>query len=239
MHLLLVEDDARLAALIRRGLLEEGHTVEVAADGQAGERAATAAAFDVLVVDWRLPLQDGRRLIEKLRGAGVTTPALMLTALSDVEHRVAGLDAGADDYLAKPFAFDELFARVRALGRRALASRHASGVEVGPLRLCPAGMEAYLGEARLELRTKEWQVLVCLAEEVGRTVPRQALAERVWNSPYTTDNVIGVTISGIRTALRAAQKRRAVVEVETVRGVGYQLLVHQAPHASHQAPHAP
>ena len=226
MHLLLVEDDARLAALVRRGLEEEGHAVEVAADGVAGEDAAVAGLFDVLIVDWRLPRQDGRRLVERLRSAGVEAPVLMLTALADVDHRVAGLDAGADDYLAKPFSFEELFARVRALGRRTPASWRAPDIAAGPLRLSPARMEAFLGATRLELRTKEWQTLLCLAERAGSVVTRMALAERVWGSPYTTDNVIGVTVSGIRTSLRAAadQEPGEDIEIETIRGVGYRLV---------------
>ena len=235
MHLLLVEDDARLAALVQRGLEQKGHTVQIAADGEAGEDAAAAGLFDVLIVDWRLPRQDGRRLVERLRSTGVETPVLMLTAFGDIDHRVAGLDAGADDYLAKPFAFEELFARVRALGRRAPAAWRTPDVEVGPLRLYPSRMEARLHDAPLDLRTKEWQTLLCLAERAGSVVTRLALAERVWGSPYTTDNVIGVTVSGVRAALAAAGTAPrpgaaqgavldAGVEIETVRGVGYRLV---------------
>ena len=236
MHVLLVEDDARLAALVRRGLEQEGHTVEVAADGEAGENAAAAGLFDVLVVDWRLPKQDGRRLVERLRSAGVETPALMLTALGDVDHRVAGLDAGADDYLAKPFAFEELFARVRALGRRAPAAWRTPDVEVGGLRLSPSRMEAHVGGVRLELRTKEWQTLLCLAERAGSVVTRMALAERVWGSPYTTDNVIGVTVSGVRAALDATGDVPGSTEIETIRGIGYRLVVRESDARDQETP---
>ena len=135
MWVLLIEDEARLAGSIRRGLEEEGYRVDVAGDAVAGERLALANAYDAFVVDWRLPRGDGKTLVERIRAEGRDQPVLMLTALSDVEHRVAGLDAGADDYLPKPFAFEELVARLRALLRRPPLSDQERTVTVGPLTL--------------------------------------------------------------------------------------------------------
>jgi len=117
-RVLIIEDEARLASLLRRGLEAEGYVTDVASDGVEGELLAIENTYDAMIVDWRLPKQDGKSLIEHLRAAGDRTPALMLTALDDIEHRVAGLDAGADDYLTKPFSFEELLARLRALLRR-------------------------------------------------------------------------------------------------------------------------
>lgn len=227
MWLLLVEDDRRLAGLVRRGLEEEGYTVDVAFDGDEGETLALANSYDALIVDWRLPKRDGRLLVERLRAAGRRYPILMLTALGDIEYKVTGLDAGADDYLPKPFAFEELFARLRALLRRAPEIRRDHLLEVGPLRVNTARMEASVGTTDLELRPKEFALLVLLAQ-AGAVLSRTVIAERVWGTAFVTDNVIGVTLSGLRQKLEQVQTiadaTPSELQIKTVRGVGYRLV---------------
>lgn len=222
MRLLLVEDEARLARALRAGLEEEGYAVDVAADGLAGEAAARTAAYDALLVDRRLPGQDGLALVARLRADGVATPVLMLTALSDVAHRVEGLDAGADDYLSKPFAFDELLARLRALLRRAPALSATPLLRAGPVTLDLRRRMALVGGQPLELRPKELALLELFAREAGRLVTRTELAEHVWDDAFVSDNTIDVTLSGLRARLGSAAP---TVEIETVRGLGYRLVV--------------
>ena len=222
MWILVIEDDRRLADLLRRGLEAEGFTVDVAVDGVEGENMAQVNAYDAVLVDWRLPRQDGRSLIAGLRENGVLTPAIMLTALADVEHRVAGLDAGADDYLSKPFSFEELLARLRALARRPPLSMHESTMVFASLVVNQDRREVLLAGVRVDLRPKEYAVLEALLRSPGAVVTRSVLAERVWGSAlYVSDNVLDVTISGLRNRLRSIPG--ADVEIETVRGVGYRV----------------
>jgi DNA-binding response OmpR family regulator len=231
MRLLLVEDEPRLADSIRRGLEEEGYTVEVAPDAEAGERLALLNAYDAFVVDWRLPRGDGRTLVERIRAAGRTQPVLMLTALADVEHLVAGLDAGADDYLAKPFAFEELLARLRALLRRPPLPQQGRLVEAGPLRLDRVRRRATVagpgGEVLLNLRPKEYALLDLLLSRIDAVVTREAIGEQVWgDAPYVTDNALDVTVSGLRQRLADALAEAGAEggpAIETARGVGYRL----------------
>ena len=232
MWLLLVEDEKRLAGLIRRGLEEEGYTVDVAFDGEEGEILALTNAYDALIVDWRLPRQDGRQLVERLREEGKNYPILMLTALGDIEHKVTGLDAGADDYLSKPFAFEELFARLRALIRRAPHLHRDYVLERGPLRMNTVRREATLGGTDLMLRAKEFALLALLAQNTGAVLSRTIIAERVWGTAWVTDNVIGVTVSGLRQKLQEAQaasdtRTTEAVAIETIRGIGYRLVAKQ------------
>lgn len=232
MWILLVEDEARLAASIRRGLEEEEYRVDWAADAEEGLRLALAHAYDVMVVDWRLPKGDGKSLVEAVRAAGVARPVLMLTALADVEHRVAGLDAGADDYLAKPFAFEELLARLRALSRRAHLAVSERMPRLGPLaadaerRL--ATVSGHRGAETLNLRPKEYALLEALLREPGAALSRGALAERVWGEAlYVSDNALDVTVSGLRQKLADACRAAGAGDapwIETVRGVGYRLV---------------
>ncbi|MDT0630757.1 response regulator transcription factor [Rubrivirga litoralis] len=231
MWILLIEDEARLAGAVQRGLEEEGYRVDLAADAEAGERLALANAYDAFVVDWRLPRGDGKTLVERVRAAGKDQPVLMLTALADVEHRVAGLDAGADDYLPKPFAFEELVARLRALLRRPPLSDVERTVSVGPLTLDAerrrATMDGPGGEAVLTLRPKEYALLEVLLRSAGDALSRTVLAERVWGDAlYVTDNALDVTVSGLRQRLadaEGASRASHPPRVETIRGVGYRL----------------
>lgn len=228
MWLLLIEDEARLARSLKTGLEEEGYTVDVASDGAEGETMAFSNAYDALIVDWRLPQRDGKTVVEHLREAGREMPILMLTALGDVEHRVAGLDAGADDYLPKPFKFEELLARLRALLRRPPMATQQDVLRLGPLELDTKRREATIDGTPLNLRPKEYGLLEDFLRHPDEVVSRTVLAERVWGDAfYVTDNVIDVTISGLRQKLaeaRAASGGAQTVRIETVRGVGYRLV---------------
>ena len=231
MWILLIEDEARLAASVQRGLQEEGYRVDVAADAHAGEAMALANAYDAFIVDWRLPRGDGKSIVEAIRAAGREQPVLMLTALADVEHRVAGLDAGADDYLSKPFAFEELVARLRALLRRPPLGGHERTVHIGALVLDAERRHVTMAGARgttvLNLRPKEYAVLEALARSADSVLSRTVLAERVWGDAlFVSDNALDVTMSGLRQRLddgRSATGALDAPRVETVRGVGYRL----------------
>ncbi|MDT7858088.1 response regulator transcription factor [Rubrivirga sp. S365] len=240
VRLLLVEDEESISGPVRRGLEEEGYAVSVEPDGARGLAEALSGDHDALIVDWRLPHIDGRTLVEQFRGAGRTAPVLMLTALSGVEHRVAGLDAGADDYLPKPFAFEELLARLRALLRRAAETPGgdgAAGLQTGELRVGRVRFDASWRRAVVEgegepvdlgLRDKELRLLELLMRHAGEAVSRTRLAERVWGSAFeVTDNAIDQTASGLRLKLSdagASVPHGTGVVLETVRGVGYRLV---------------
>jgi len=224
-RILIVEDEARLAALLRRGLEAEGYLIDVAGDGFEGELLAEENAYDALIVDWRLPKQDGKILIEHHRASGKSTPILMLTALDDIEHRVAGLDAGADDYLAKPFSFEELLARLRALLRRPHGLERSTVYREGELVMNTERREVtWMGEVIL-LRPKEYALLELLLRNKDSVISRTTIAEKVWGSiVYVTDNVIDVTVSSLRQKFRDIVTGNAHgITIDTVRGVGYRL----------------
>lgn len=227
MWILLIEDERRLADSLRTGLQEEGFQVDVAPDGIEGESLALLNAYDALVVDWRLPGQDGKTLVEHVRSAGRKTPIIMLTALSDVEHRVAGLDAGADDYLPKPFKFEELLARLRAVMRRPPLAAQGEQLHLGPIELDARKRRVTYGGVQLDLRPKEFALLEDLLRHPDEVISRTVLAERVWGDAFfVSDNVIDVTVSGLRQKLseaRGAAGEGPAVQIETVRGVGYRL----------------
>lgn len=221
MWILVIEDDKRLGPLLKRGLETGGYTVDVCVDGIEGQARAQLNAYDALVVDWRLPGRDGRELIANLRAGGLAAPILMLTALDDVDHRVAGLDAGADDYLAKPFSFEELLARLRALLRRPARLGADSLLRFRELVLHTERRQVSLDGRPLLLRPKEFAVLEVLMRHPDSVLSRTVLAERVWgNALYVSDNVIDVTLSGLRQKLKDGSSG---VEIQTVRGVGYRL----------------
>lgn len=231
MWILLIEDEARLAASLKRGLEEEGHTVDIAPDATTGQAQAIANAYDAFVVDWRLPGGDGKTVVERLRAAGRREPILMLTALGDVEHRVAGLEAGADDYLSKPFAFEELVARLRALNRRPPLMQQEPVLRAGPLVMDTERRRVVLGgenvEALVNLRPKEYALLELLLRHPESVLSRAIIAKRIWGDAlYVTDNALDVTVSGLRQKLLDAHREARSAEaptVETVRGVGYRL----------------
>jgi len=233
-RLLFVEDEAGVAGPIKRGLEEEGYRVSWTTEGEEGLTEALAGAYDVIIVDWRLPGMDGRTLIERLRNEGNAIPVLMLTALQDVDHRVAGLDAGADDYLTKPFSFEELLARLRALARRddresSSPNTQKTHLQAGALTVDTARRTVRYGSSSLDVRPKAFRLLELLLRQKGTVVTRTTIAERVWGSPYdVTANAIDVTVSTLRQALQDANIRGeslSRVSIETERGVGYRLTV--------------
>jgi two-component system, OmpR family, response regulator len=216
MRVLIVEDEKKLAELIARGLREEGHAVDVVGNGEEAVWLAQSTGFDAIVLDLMLPGLDGFAVCRQLRGKGVWTPVLMLTAREAVEDRVAGLDAGADDYLAKPFSFDELVARLRALLRRAPVERPTL-LAVGELRLDPASHRAYRGDDELDLSAKEFALLELFMRNPGAVLSRDQLLDGAWDMSFERrSNVIDVYVR----YLRGKVGRNAI---ETVRGVGYRL----------------
>jgi len=220
VRLLLVEDDDKLARVVARGLRHEGYAVDVAPDGDAALVQAGVWDYDAIVLDVMLPHRDGVAVCAALRERGCWAPVLMVTARGDVPDRVRGLDAGADDYLAKPFAFDELLARLRALLRRAPAERPAR-LEVGDLVVDPATHEVTRLGQPVELTAREFAVLEYFARHHGEAVTRARLLEHVWDENYTgSTNVVDVYVGYLRTKLEAADEPRLI---HTVRGVGYVL----------------
>jgi two-component system OmpR family response regulator len=220
VRVLIVEDQPKLAALLARGLREEGHAADVAERGEDASWMALAAPYDAIVLDIMLPGVDGLETCRELRRQGVWTPVLMLTARDAIGDRVVGLDAGADDYLTKPFSFEELLARLRALNRRAPAERPVS-VEVGDLRLDPAAHRVWRGTAELDLSAKEFALLELLMRRPGNVLTRGQLLEGAWDMSYERrSNIVDVYIGHLREKI---DRPFGSDTIETVRGVGYRL----------------
>jgi two-component system OmpR family response regulator len=218
MRILVVEDNPRIEAVLRKGLSEEGYAVDSAFDGEAGLEAALAGGYDALVVDVMLPRRDGVELVRALREAGSGVPVLLLTARDRTEDKIAGLDAGADDYLTKPFDFSELTARLRALLRRATPAAPAV-LEVGDLSLDPATREVRRAGEPVSLTPKEFALLEFLMRNPERALSRTAIMERVWGIRFDPGtNVVDVFINALRNKLDPERTR-----ILTVRGVGYLL----------------
>ena len=221
MRILVAEDERKVAGFIRQGLEEEGHAVEVAADGDTAlALAAGGPPFDLVVLDVMLPRRDGFSVLRALRAASVATPVLMLTARDSVADKVTGLDAGADDYLAKPFAFEEFLARVRALLRRGSGQR-AAELTVADLTLDPRRREATRGARRLTLTTREYALLEYFMRNAGRVLTRPMLAEHVWGLDFDPEsNVVDVYVGYLRRKVDGPGERRLF---HTLRGAGYSL----------------
>jgi two-component system OmpR family response regulator len=220
VRVLIVEDQQKLAALLARGLREEGHAADVAERGEDAAWMALAARYDVIVLDIMLPGIDGLETCRELRRRGVWTPVLMLTARDAIGDRVVGLDAGADDYLTKPFSFEELLARLRALSRRAPVERPVT-IEVGDLRLDPAAHRAWRGETELDLSAKEFAVLELLMRRPGTVLTRGQLLEGAWDMAYERrSNIVDVYVRQLREKI---DRPFGSDTIETVRGVGYRL----------------
>jgi two-component system OmpR family response regulator len=221
MRVLVVEDEVRMASLLRRGLSEEGYAVDLAGNGLEAVWRATEFSYDAVVLDVLLPGIDGFEVCRRLRDGGCWVPVVMLTARSDVADRVRGLDAGADDYLAKPFSFAELCARLRALIRRGAPERPAL-LEAGDLRLDPAGRRAWRGETELDLSAREFALLDFLLRNAGRVVTRTMILEHVWDVAFDpASNVVDQYVAYLR---RKIDRPFGVAQLETVRGAGYRLL---------------
>jgi two-component system, OmpR family, response regulator len=220
MRALVVEDGSKMAALLRRGLQEEGFAVDVAANGEDGSWLGTENDYDVILLDVLLPDVDGFEVCRRLRAADRWAPILMLTARDGVRDRVAGLDAGADDYLTKPFAFDELLARVRALLRRGPSERPPL-LAVGDLVLDPATRRVARGDREIDLTPKEFGLLELFLRHAGEALSRTRIIEHVWDFAYEGDsNVVDVYVRYLREKVDRPFGRRSI---ETVRGVGYRL----------------
>ena len=220
MRILLVEDDRKAAALLVRGLREEGFVVDHAASLAEADEAAFVTTHDLIVLDGMLPDGDGVTLCRTLRARGQQVPVLMLTARDALSDRVDGLNAGADDYLTKPFEFEELLARLRALLRRSDMTRPPVLV-ADDLRLDPASLQVTRAGRPVELTPKEFALLQALMRQPGAVVPRQRLAEQIWHGdPLAIDNLIDAHMSKLRRKIDAAGARPLI---ETVRGRGFRL----------------
>jgi DNA-binding response OmpR family regulator len=218
MRILVAEDDPRMSALLQRGLIEEGHVVETASRGPQAVQTALAADFDVLVLDVMLPEMDGLEILHRLRDEGKRTPVLMLTARDANADVVRALNAGADDYLTKPFAFDVLLARLNALARRGPSVQDVR-LRVGDLSLDPSARRAVRGTVLLALTRTEFSLLEYLMRRHGRVVARRALIEGVWGSRRDVeDNTLDAFIKQLRQKIDAAGGPPLI---QTVRGVGY------------------
>lgn len=223
LNILIVEDDSETAAYTAKGLREEGHRVETAGNGRDGLEIALGGGFDVLVVDRMMPEMDGLTLVREFRAAGGRTPVLFLTALGSVGNRVKGLDAGADDYLVKPFAFAELRARIEALARRRATTPAETDITIGDLEIHRLERKVYRAGKPLPapLKPKEFRLLEVLAEHAGRVVTRTMLLEEVWDFSFDPGtNVIDAQISRLRAKIDKGFDRPLL---HTVRGVGYRL----------------
>jgi two-component system OmpR family response regulator len=221
MQILLAEDDADTAEFVARGFGELGHAVLRAANGTDALHFALTEQLDVIVLDRLLPTLDGLSVLKRLRAAGIQTPVLLLTALGRIEDRVQGLDAGADDYLVKPFAFSELAARVNALGRRKPLNETPTIFEAGDVRMDLLARQVWRGGEAVTLQPREFQLLEELMRNAGRAVTHTMLLERVWGfhfDPLT--NIVETHISRLRAKLNAGRGSDAI---ETLRGVGYRI----------------
>ena len=220
MRVLVVEDDPKMGALLRRGLLEEGHAADVARAGDDALWMAQAVEYDAIVLDVMLPGPDGFEVCRRLRLDGIWSPVLMLTARDAVEDRVAGLDAGADDYLPKPFSFSELLARLRALARRG-ATERPTVVEVGDLRLDPAARRVWRDGSEIQLSAKEFALLEAFMQRPDQVLSRDRLLEHAWDFAYEPrSNVVDVYVRYLREKIDRPFGRSSL---ETVRGMGYRL----------------
>jgi len=220
VRILVVEDDRKVTEFIRKGLAEEGHAVDVAVDGDGGLAAALDGVHDVVVLDVMLPGRSGLQVVRELREKGIRTPVLLLTARDAVEDRVRGLDAGADDYLTKPFAFAELLARLRALLRRGAETRQPL-LQVADLVLDPSTRSVRRGGAPVSLTNREFALLEYLMRNRGRVLTRTMIAEHVWDYSFdSSTNVIDVYVNYLRKKIDAGREPKLL---HTVRGVGYVL----------------
>lgn len=220
MKILVVEDEKKVASFIKRGLEEEGFTVDVAHDGEEGLAMAEANPYALILMDLMLPKKDGLTVIRELRQKGISTSVLCLTAKDAVDDIVAGLNSGSDDYLTKPFAFAELLARVRALMRRGTMDRGAE-LRFADLRLDPVGHKVWRGDAELDLTAKEYALIEYFMRNPNQVLTRTMIAERVWD--YTFDsftNIIDVYVNYLRKKVDRDFDKKLI---HTVRGIGYVL----------------
>ncbi|TSA57468.1 DNA-binding response regulator [bacterium] len=220
MRILVVEDERRLCNIIKRGLIEEGYAVDSAYDGEDGGYLAESTPYDLIILDIMLPKKDGIEVCQELRKKKVNIPILMLTARDTVEDRIKGLDAGADDYLVKPFAFNELLARIRALLRREGRSK-TPRLQVGDLIMDTLTREVWYGERNIELTSKEYVVLEYFMRHPNMVITRTMLEEHAWD--YDFDSVSNLIDVYIRRLRRKIDENSKTSLIQTVRGAGYRL----------------
>jgi heavy metal response regulator len=221
MRSLLVEDERRISAYVKRGLQEAGYAVDAVYSGREALDWTEAASYDIIILDILLPELDGISACRELRRRGDRTPVLMLTARDTVDDRVTGLDAGADDYLVKPFAMKELLARLRALSRRSSEQPESSVLQVADLTLDTRTHQVRRAGRRIEMTAKEYAVLECLLREPGRVLTRSVIAEHVWNyDTFNQSNVVDVYIRNLRRKVDDPFDKKLI---RTLRGVGYSI----------------
>jgi two-component system OmpR family response regulator len=219
VRLLIVEDDARVGEHVAKGLREAGHIVELVADGREALFRAAGESYDVVILDRMLPNVDGLKILQTMRATGDATPVLILSALGEVDERVRGLNAGADDYLVKPFALSELLARVDALGRRGPVQPETTRLTLGDLEIDLLGREVRRGGQRIELTSREFRILEHLVRSAGRVVTRSMLLEAVWDYQFDPQtNIVDQHVSRLRQKI---DRGFAKPLIHTVRGVGY------------------
>ncbi len=220
MRILVIEDEKKVSSFIQKGLTEESYAVDVAQDGEEGLSYALNQNYDLIILDVMLPKVDGLKVLEQLRAKGSPTPVLLLTARDTLEDKVKGLDTGADDYLAKPFAFTELLARVRALLRRASNSR-AAVLKVDSLSLDPVSREVRRNGKKIDLTAKEYALLEFFMRNCGKILTRTVISEHVWDMNFdSSTNIVDVYVNHLRNKVEAAAEKKLI---HTVRGVGYVL----------------
>jgi heavy metal response regulator len=220
MRLLVVEDEKKVSSFIKKGLEEEGYAVDVASDGETGLQMALDRVHDLIILDIQLPKLDGLGVLYELRNEKVSAPVLLLTVRATIEDKVLGLDAGADDYLTKPFAFQELVARTRALLRRRTEGKPAV-LQVADLTLNPTRRTVFRGDRKIDLTTKEFALLDYFMRNPGRVLTRTMIAEHVWDYDFdSTTNVIDVYVNYLRKKIDSDHQQKLI---HTIRGVGYML----------------
>ena len=223
MRILVVEDDEIAAKYVRKGLMEAGHVVDLAPDGELGLEMANAADYDALVLDRMLPKRDGLSVLSELREDGDVTPVLILSALGEVDQKVEGLRAGGDDYLAKPYSFTELLARVEAIGRRSDPAAAVTKLKAGDLEMDLLARTVKRAGQNILLQPREFRLLECLMRHAGKVVTRTMLLEKVWDYHFDPQtNVIDVHISRLRAKI---DREFDTPMLHTARGAGYRLQV--------------
>jgi len=222
VRILIVEDEKKVASFVKKGLQEEGYAVDLSFDGEEGLKLGQDPSFDLIILDIYLPKLDGLAALRGLRAHGVRTPVLLLTVRATIEDKVLGLDSGADDYLTKPFAFQELLARVRALLRRRMDTG-AAVVRIGDLVLDPASRFVSRGARRIELTVKEFSLLEYFMRNPGKVLTRTMIIEHVWNYDFDSGtNVVDVYVNYLRKKVDSGKEEKLI---HTVRGVGYVMKV--------------
>jgi two-component system copper resistance phosphate regulon response regulator CusR len=218
MRILIIEDDPDVAIFVEKALIDENHAMDIANNGSKGEYLALTEPYDLIILDIMLPKKDGLSVLKSLRAEEIQTPILMLTARSEVPDRVAGLDAGADDYLVKPFAVAELRARVRSLLRR-YSSDRSPLLKVGDLVLNPQNHEVYIKDQRIELTSREYSILEYLLRNKNRLLSKGMIAEHVWDFHFSSDyNLIEVYIRRLRKKIESKNQKKII---HTIRNSGY------------------